>query len=466
MSKHQETLTRALAEKIVDAARPDNQEETSAALAQFSEINADAAEVLATQFVLRAEFPRVQSLSLAAAQALGKMDRSWIVLDGLTSLTPELAKPLARGGALSLKGVKNLEKDTAKELSRHRCSLLLNGVEKASDAAIEALAETEAELSLDSLADISDAALEKLIRFRGKTLILGLRQLNENQARILELYHGDYLGLDALSEVTTSSAKSFSRLQCRLSLGEIRTLSDKAAERLSTFKGSLVLSGRLNFSNSAAASLQQIWRLSFSGWIDLPEHAYETIHSDSLINKEFVNGWLMESASSRNPVLPGRVITAAAAEAIARSSTTVMMHLQELPDKIADVLSKHKGYLSLSTERPLSKSALSSLACRKYRKRTNWALSLGLTELDASCASEIAQTTYPLNFYNLRQLSDDAAEALALHKSDLHIGPLDSKWHTVFSAKAITALAKKEGTINAENPKTWARKAKQRLQEK
>lgn len=463
MSKNQDVLTKVLAEKIVNAARPDNKEETAAALAKFSEINADAAEVLATRFALRAEFPKVQSLSLAAAHALGKMRNSWIVLDGLTSLTPDLAKALASGGALSLEGVKKLDKDTAKELSRHKCRLLLNGIERASDAAIEALAETEAELSLDSLADISDAALEKLIRFRGKTLSLGLKQLGENQARILELYHGDYLGLDALSEITASSAESLARLQCRLSLGGIHELSDAAAKHLSTFKGSLVLSGRLNFSKAATASLRLTWRLFFSGWIDLPEHAYETIHSDSLINKEFVNGWLMESASSRNPVLPGRVITAAAAEALARSSNTVMMHLQDLPDKIAEILSKHQGYLHLSTERQLSKSALSSLACRKYRKRTNWALSLGLTELDAACASEIAQTAYPLYFYNLGELSDEAAQALAAHKSDLHVGPLDSKWHTLLSAKAIGALAKKEGTINGENPKTWARKTKQKL---
>jgi hypothetical protein len=140
-----------------------------------------------------------------------------------------------------------------------------------------------------------------------------------------------------------------------------------------------------------------------------------------------------------------------------------MMHLQELPDKIAEILGSHQGYLHLSTERPLSKSALSSLARRKYRKRTNWALSLGLTELDAACASEIAQTPYPLNFYNLRQLSDEAAEALAIHKNDLHIGPLDSKWHTVLSAKAVGALAKKEGTINGEKQTAWARKRKQKL---
>ena len=168
MSKNKETLTKAIAEKIVKASRPDNSEETEAALAQFSEIEDEAAEVLATKFALRAEFPKLQSLSAGAAQALGKMKNSWIVLDGLKSITPELARGLATGGALSLKGLKKLDKDTARELARHGCRLFLHGVEEASDEAVQALAETKAELSLDSLSNISDEALEKLIRLRGK----------------------------------------------------------------------------------------------------------------------------------------------------------------------------------------------------------------------------------------------------------------------------------------------------------
>jgi hypothetical protein len=518
MSKHQETLTRALAEKIVDAARPDNQEETSAALAQFSEINADAAEVLATQFALRAEFPKVQSLSLAAAQALGKMDRSWIVLDGLTSLTPELAKALAQGGALSLKGVKKLEKETARELAQHNCCLILSGVEEMSDGAIEALAETRADLILESVADTSDAALEKLARFKGQRLVFGLRELSEKQAQLLELYHGRSLSLPSLTKLSDSAAASLSRLSVDyLRLGGVRCFSEIAAKHLSSLKGNLTLSGRLELSQAALEALQSgdhlsSW-LSLSGWIDLPDYAYEIIRTESVINSAWVLGddckvWSSDP-QEKSPHLNGAMLTLQGAQALCYAGSSSRPYqlrldkLQSLPDGVATILKAHVGSLSIHTDKKPSTAALRSLAerkCVKNNKADRYgilksSLELGIKDLDEDEAMALSECACPLELHitqltenaaaalanclcslglpKLQSLSEEAASALTKYKGDLGLGgpgrfeywKQDTLLQGTSQAAIKTLGKKKEGTISGEKPSRWAKEALKRKRE-
>lgn len=518
MGKNQETLTRALAEKIINAARPDNQEETSAALAQFSAIDADAAEVLATQFALRAEFPKVQSLSLATAQAFGRMDRSWIVLDGLNSLTPDLARALASGGALSLKGVKSLDRDTANELARHTCQLVLSGLEEASDAAIEALAQTNADLFLDRLANVSDLALEKLARCKSKRLVLGLSQLSEEQSKIMELFHGDSLSLNFLTELSDAAAGSLSRLSVDyLRLGGVRSFSEIAAKHLASLKGNLTLSGRLEISHKALEALQSgdhlsSW-LSLSGWIELPDYAYEVIRTKSVINRTWVLGndckvW-SNDPQEKSPHLDGAVLTLEAAQALCYPGSSSRPYqlrldkLQSLPDDVAAVLKAHVGSLSIHTDRKPSIAALTSLAGRKCVKNNKadrygilksslelgikdfdedeamalsgcaCPLELHITQLSEKAASALANCACSLGFPKLQSLSEEAASALAKYKGDLGLGGpgrfeywMQDTLLQGTSQAAIKLLGKKkEGTISGEKPSSWSKEALKRKRE-
>lgn len=478
MSKNQEVLTKALAEKIVNASRPDNKEETAAALAEFSEINADAAEVLATRFALRAEFPKVQHLSLAAAQALGKMRNSWIVLDGLTSLTPDLASALASAGALSLKGVKKLDKDTAKELARHKLYLYLNGVEEASDEAIQVLSETKASLFLDSLQHVSNDALEKLILFREGILSLGLRQLDEKQGLIIERYRGKELWLDSVPALTDPVAGSLSLVPCFLSLKSVRQFSEAACSRLARRTEGWILAGNLNLSENGFKALfpdTRTGELRLAGWIELPDYAYEIVRTPRVINK-----WLGRRYSGADFSTEPAVLTPAGAEAIVRAGrpSKVVLWLQSLPDEVAEQLQKHTGYLRIVV-RDFSVSAAASLAGREYPPKRiresstwwdewpslplGWSLSLGLESLEVEQAEALAATLYPLKLPQLRRLHDDAAAALAKHKGHLWLGPDETmangklSWLIELSPAAVKALAKKKGTINGMKSEQWAK---------
>jgi hypothetical protein len=148
-----------------------------------------------------------------AAEILGAYERGWIRADGLKSLSAAAAGYLSSAGALSLKGLEELSDDVAAQLAKHELTLALSGVKTASDSVMKALsryegddlyldglsdvssdgikvlAGTNAGLDLSSLGAISDDALELLVRGRRTFLSLGLQQLSEGQAKILEFFH-------------------------------------------------------------------------------------------------------------------------------------------------------------------------------------------------------------------------------------------------------------------------------------
>jgi len=423
------------------------------------------------------------SLSLTAAQALGKNSRSWIRLDGLTSLTPELAKALAPGGALSLKGLKRLDQETAKELAQHGCQLVLSGVEEVSDGAIEALAETKADLFLSSVATISDSALEKLVRFKGQTLVLGLRELRDNQARLMELFHGRSLALNSLTELSDNAAASLSRLSVDyLGLGGVQFFSEFAAARLAAVQGNLTLSGKLRISEKALLALKSDTRfeswLGLSGQIDLPDYAYELLLTRAIINGKWASSTeprdLFESGRYQ---LPGRVITEKGAAEL-RYASHLEFELQDLPEAAASALSAQAGFLKVSTEIKPSLKALESLAERKYKKGARgWGLQVSLKDLNKDEAACLARTAYPLYLPQLRSLPDEAAVELAKHEGHLYFsdcvwpnskmakgrcstGMVAGQWikdGAVLSKVAIKALSKKKGSIDGQDPPKWAK---------
>ena len=164
----------------------------------------------------------IEEITDERAERLGKRKRECVNLDGLKNLSAVAAELLSSAGALSLKGLEELDEDVAVQLAKHQGFLELSGLKTASDAVlralskyegdylgldglrdisdfgIKALANTKANLDLSSLEVISDDALELLVRGRRDFLRLGLQSLSEKQAKILELFHGEVLELNSL----------------------------------------------------------------------------------------------------------------------------------------------------------------------------------------------------------------------------------------------------------------------------
>ena len=214
-----------------------------------------------------------------------------------------------------------------------------------------------------------------------------------------------------------------------LYLGNLRDLSDAAAESLSKHKGDLHLKGLASLSDTAAEFLSKHkgW-LSLEGLTSLSDAAAESLSR----HEEHLSLDGLTSLSDE------------AAESLSKHDSGLNLRgLKSLSDAAAESLSKHKGELSLGGLASLSDAAAESLS------RYEGHLSLdGLTSLSDSAnhialAKKLASQNGPLYLSELTSLSDGAAEALS--KCD---GDFDLKGLKSLSDTGAQALAKKKGGKN------------------
>ena len=119
------------------------------------------------------ETDQITALTVEQAKTLAQDKSGRLLLDGLTSLSPEVATELARHeGWLSLNRLDNLSDEAAEALGRHKGYLHLDGLRKISDQAALALARHNGELFLNGLTSISDEAAKGLGQHRGGRLSL------------------------------------------------------------------------------------------------------------------------------------------------------------------------------------------------------------------------------------------------------------------------------------------------------
>jgi hypothetical protein len=376
-------------------------------------------------------------------------------LSEATEITDEAAEILGQCNArdLHVDGLKRLSVVAAGALSKFKGKKLhLNGLCDVSDDVIKALAGKKAGLDLSSLCAISDDVLELLVRGRRKFLSLGLQQLSEEQAKILEFFHGKNLALDSVGEISDTVAESLAGLSVkRLSLGGLHEFSESVAERLGSLAAKeLTLPGALRISRAALEKLfgahfrDGSSELLLTGKILLPDYApeypgqidaYERVYTESVINGIRMREWLAEDPKYRYPSIDGRVLTLLAAELLGSSGAAEVYFswLQELPDNVAEALEKHTGDLTLEIV-SLTPFAARCLAQRKFRKNTPWCLRLILDRLETAEAAELARTRYPLEIHmrgasihinptvwtaeQVNSISDGAAEALSNYEGD------------------------------------------------
>lgn len=176
-------------------------------------------------------FGSLKTLSLEDGRNLAKSginidcdndpDATSLGLNGLTSLTPELASALgAYGGSLCLSGINDLPPEVAsglRELNSHfdiwcpeGSSLYLNGLSTLDPASAEMLATVNVEvISLEGLMAISVDAARELSKFAGKTLVLyGLKAISVDVARELSQFTGELGVSNKINDLISKSRKT------------------------------------------------------------------------------------------------------------------------------------------------------------------------------------------------------------------------------------------------------------------
>jgi len=220
------------------------------------------------------------SITLEGAKTLVKFkdgSSGNLILNGLTTLSPETAHALAqfRGHNLYLNGLTRLSDEAAKALAQFECNYLeLNGLTSLSEDAAKALAQFKGHnLSLDGLTTLSPEAAEALAQYKGERLFLdGLTTLSPEAAHALAQFKGVSLPLNGLTTLSPEAAQALALFKGHsLYLNGLTTLSPKAAEALAQFnrelefKGEhLHLDGLTTLSPEAAKALGQFKGLSLS----------------------------------------------------------------------------------------------------------------------------------------------------------------------------------------------------------
>ncbi|WP_197442458.1 DUF1588 domain-containing protein [Lignipirellula cremea] len=432
-----------------------------------------------------------QQLTVEQAQALAQDKSGRLLLDGLKSLSPEVATELARHeGWLSLNGLTTISDEAAAALAQHKRALHLNGLTKISDATAVALASHRSELSLNGLTAISDEAAKALARHTGGRLFLngltmlsgeagkalakrngggpsfavsleGLTSLSHEAAAALADSHGhNWQGrLPAFKTVSVEVAQAFAKEGANIrsmpglttisdeaarlllpkiggNLPVLKTLSPEAAKALAQARGSLVLNSLTNLSGETAKALtenaQNRGDLYLNGLTAVtPETARAICRREGDL---YLNGLTS---------IPIEVLKALA-EHKSPGYAKPVVHLDgltTLSDEAAAVLAsweKWSGELPALTA--ISEPSATALATsRKFQGNLP-----SLKKLSPEVARALAQRKGNLSLDGLTSLSDEVAAALAKHQG----GTLSLGGLTNLSDSAAAALAKHNGRLS------------------
>ena len=131
-------------------------------------------------------FPTLVARFGQHARKAAKQHEGDLSLDGLSTLSAEVAEALARHkDDLYLGGLTTLSDDAAKALARHKGGLVLNGLTTLSDEAAKALAQHKGWLDLNGLTTLSDEAAKAVAERKGELYLHGLTTLTDDGAKVL-----------------------------------------------------------------------------------------------------------------------------------------------------------------------------------------------------------------------------------------------------------------------------------------
>jgi hypothetical protein len=362
----------------------------------------------------------LESLDAETAAVLADYDEGPLFLDGLATLSPEVARALKAfkggprsrasfGGCLSLAGLETLSPEAAEELAAFGGEALFLGVRDLSEPAFRRLMKFRRRLYLPRLARIPPGAAESMADYRGPGLsILGLTSLSTEEARVLtglgNRWNGRLPNVKNLSPETAAVLAGFKVVNevvnkvVRLELDGAH-LSREALAEVTLFRGILLLRGltATTLSDRKLAALAE-----FDG-----------------------SGLELGGLTALSPELADRLATTFATRFLYLDDVT------DLSPEAARALAGFPGIVSLDGLTEVSAElvrALGDLRKRSLKGVTSLSreaaaavvegfqgasLKLNLTSLPADTAKELAEgRRNDLFLDRLTELSDEAAAAL------------------------------------------------------
>jgi len=217
------------------------------------------------------------TLSLTAAKALAAHDDS-LDLSGLTSVLVPVAKALAQHrGPVALNGVVSLSDEAAEALSTHSAVLRLDGLTELTPAAARSLSKHSAPLHLNGLRDLSPEVASEMVSHTGLLSLDGLVELPLPTAHHLA-QHGGALTLDGLNVLSESVAQELKRYRGWISMKRLISLESAIAESVVESVGPTIQIGDVDERPSKATPKlgairdAEYWHLFTTEWSESPYH--------------------------------------------------------------------------------------------------------------------------------------------------------------------------------------------------
>ncbi len=437
---------------------------------------------------------RAEGLTAERAKQLAQDKSGKLTLDGLTALSPEVARELARHeGWLSLNGIKSLSNGSAEALAQHKGQLHLDGLTALSPEDAKALARHNGELSLNGLTTISDEVGVALAKHTGGRLYLnGVKSLSTEVGKALAQRKGGgpthavcLYGVETLTvEAATALAESHGH-NWDGRLPAMKTIPEDVARALAKRGGGLSLEGLTSLSDESAKALQSkldgnLPRLTSLTVVSakalvgpVPGQFHRSLNLDGLTALPDDIALAIGGKDSRgNLYLNGlTTLTPIAAKAICqREGDLYLDALATIPDDSLKALTEHKspgharpavflkGLTKLSDDGAVTLAAwpkwsgelpaltaLSEKTATALASSRTWDGKLpAVKTLSVETARSLARRQGNLALDGIAELSDEAAVALASHRG----GTLSLNGLKTLSDKSALALAWHDGRLS------------------
>jgi hypothetical protein len=239
----------------------------------YTEIDHDAAELLANSGVGELNLSGLESLPISVARGLSTYDGS-LILAGLETISHEIARIFEFYSAqkLDLSGLTQIDVEIATAFSAYKGELYLNGVEKVDGEIVNILLNREEYTTFEGLISLDEKSAQLIVKFESRdnwtVEFFNLKELTAGAAKMLvdadfallfpalesideetasELANcTGWLGLDALTSISDEIAYQLSgHGGWTLDLNGLEHISIKSAEYLSEFRGDDLLLGGL-----------------------------------------------------------------------------------------------------------------------------------------------------------------------------------------------------------------------------
>lgn len=214
----------------------------------------------------------ISEITPKTARAFGRKRRGRLALNGLKTLSVEIAEGLAHASVerLSLSGVTALDAATAEKLASSVADCIeLRGLELVDDSVAAALAcfKGAFKLNLLSLPTVLRSPLASLLaKHEGAMSLRGVEELTADAAGELSLHGGTEMGLDELKVLPAFVAEKLVPYVGKLSLCGLTRITDETAAKLVDYQGwALILRGLESPSREQLSLLSRNPRIKLPG---------------------------------------------------------------------------------------------------------------------------------------------------------------------------------------------------------